>query len=79
VNSLHHSIRFEHDIKVRWERGENGTVVTDSVADLGRRPIAQGLGPTPDPLILRREREFFHPRGGRARRSRTQVFALKRE
>jgi hypothetical protein len=79
VNSLHHSIRFEHDIEVRGERGENGAVVTDPVTDLGRRPIGQGLGPTPDPEILRGEREFFHPRGGRARRRRTQVLALKRE
>jgi len=79
VNSLHHSIRFEHDIEVRGERGENCAVVTDSVTYLRHRPITQRLSPTPDPEILRGEREFFHPRGGRARRRRTQVLALKRE
>jgi hypothetical protein len=55
VNSLHHSIRFEDDIEVRGERGENGTIVADPVTNLRRRPIAQRLGPTPDPEILKGE------------------------
>jgi hypothetical protein len=79
VNSLDHGIRLEDDIELRGERGENRAVVTDSVTDLSRRQILQRLGPEPDPVILRRKREFFHPRGGRARRRRTHVLALKRE
>jgi hypothetical protein len=39
----------------------------------------QSGDPVADPKIFRGEGKFFHGRGGRARRMRIHVFALKRE
>ena len=39
----------------------------------------QCVDPVLDPKIFRGEGKFFHGRGGRARRMRMHVFALKRE
>ena len=40
---------------------------------------AESGDPVTDPKIFGGEGEFFHGRGGRARRIRIQVLALKRE
>jgi hypothetical protein len=61
------------------KRGENGAVVTDGVANPRFGLLAQGRGPLVDPEIFRGEGNFFHGWGGRARRMRMQVLALKRE
>jgi hypothetical protein len=79
VNAFDHGIGFEHEVEIFRKGRENCTVVTQRVADsCGGLPTQSG-DPVVYPKIFRGEGKFFHCMGGRARRMRMHVFALKRE
>lgn len=79
VNAFDHGIGFEDEVEIFRKGRENCTVMTKRVADSCGRLATQGSDPVVDPKIFRREGKFFHGMGGRARRMRMHVFALKRE
>jgi len=79
VNAFDDSIGFEDEVEVFRKGRENCTVVTQRVADSSGGLSTQSGNPVMDPTIFRREGKFFHCMGGRARRMRMHVFALKRE
>jgi hypothetical protein len=79
VYAFDHGIGFEDEIEISRKGRENCTVMTNRVADsCGGLPTQSG-DPVVDPKIFGREGKFFHGMGGRARRMRMHVFALKRE
>jgi hypothetical protein len=79
VNAFDHGIGFEHEVEIFRKGRENCTVVTQRVADSCGGLSTQSGDPVVDPKIFRGEGKFFHGMGGRARRMRMHVFALKRE
>ncbi len=79
VNPLNHRVCFENEIELTGKRGKNSAVVTDGVADSLGGLTTQGQGPPVNPEILAGGGSLIHGRGGRARRMRIQVLALKKE
>jgi len=79
VDAFDDGIGFEDEIEVFRKGGEDGTVVADSMPQVGGGLVREGGGPALDPEVFGGEWKFLHGRGGRERRSRMQVLALKRE
>jgi hypothetical protein len=79
VDAFDHGIGFEDEIEVFRKGGEDCTVVADSMPQVGGGLVRERGGPALNPEVFGREWKFFHGRGGRERRSRMQVLALKRE
>lgn len=79
VEAFDDGVSFENEVEVFGKGGKDGAVVSEGVTDAGGGLRAERGEPALHPKIFAGEGKFFHGRGGRARRMRRQVLALKRE
>ena len=79
MDAFDHGIGFKNEIEIFRKGREDGTVVADSMPQVGGGLVREGGGPALDPEVFGGKWRFLHGRGGRERRSRMQVLALKRE